>query len=275
MDLSRGGGLRARLATGDADRDAIMALRARSFPHADGSRESWDAYDSRCHQVVVSGLRDAAHGGAEHAILASLRVLIAPAAQVAEAGYAARYYDLAPVCLPGGTVAEVGRLCLAPGPRAWEALRLLLAGLGRIVDDEGAQRMIGCASFAGAGWQGHRDALALLAANHLGPARLQPGQRATEVVDYPRLAGTQPVDPRAARAAIPSLLRSYLAMGGWVSDHAVVDRELDTLHVLACVEVGSMPAARTARLRGLARGPAGEVAGDTAPYPGNLCAAAP
>jgi putative hemolysin len=79
----------------------------------------------------------------------------------------------------------------------------------------------------------------------------RPGRKAAEVVDFPALAGGV-TDRRAALAALPPLLRTYLGMGGWVSDHAVVDRELDTLHVFTCVEVDRIPAARAASLRAVA-----------------------
>jgi putative hemolysin len=73
------------------------------------------------------------------------------------------------------------------------------------------------------------------------------------VVKFPALVG--PVaDRRAALAALPPLLRTYLSMGGWVSDHAVVDRALDTLHVFTCVEVDRVPPARAASLRAVVRG---------------------
>jgi putative hemolysin len=52
--------------------------------------------------------------------------------------------------------------------------------------------------------------------------------------------------------AMPPLLRSYLAMGGWVSDHAVVDRDLGTLHVFTALEIAALPPARARRLRALA-----------------------
>jgi L-ornithine Nalpha-acyltransferase len=47
---------------------------------------------------------------------------------------------------------------------------------------------------------------------------------------------------------MPPLLRSYLAMGGWVSDHAVVDRDLNTLHVFTGLEIRAIPEARARRL---------------------------
>ena len=38
-------------------------------------------------------------------------------------------------------------------------------------------------------------------------------------------------------------------MGGWVSDHAVVDREMNTLHVFTGLEIGRIPPERVRVLR--------------------------
>ena len=54
------------------------------------------------------------------------------------------------------------------------------------------------------------------------------------------------------QAMLPQLLRAHLSMGGWVSDHAVVDRDLGTSHVFTCVEIDAMPPARTRTLSALA-----------------------
>ena len=51
---------------------------------------------------------------------------------------------------------------------------------------------------------------------------------------------------------MPPLLRSYPAMGGWVSDHAVVDRDLNTLHVFTGLEIAAIPPARVKALRAVA-----------------------
>ena len=40
---------------------------------------------------------------------------------------------------------------------------------------------------------------------------------------------------------MPPLLRGYLSLGGWVSDHAVIDEDLDTLHVFTGVEIRNVP----------------------------------
>ena len=52
--------------------------------------------------------------------------------------------------------------------------------------------------------------------------------------------------------AIPPLLRTYLAMGGWVSDHAVIDRQMNTIHVFTGVEIDRVPVARARALRAIA-----------------------
>ncbi len=41
-------------------------------------------------------------------------------------------------------------------------------------------------------------------------------------------------------------------MGGWVSDHAVVDQQMNTLHVFTGVEIGAIPPARKRLLRAVA-----------------------
>ena len=64
-------------------------------------------------------------------------------------------------------------------------------------------------------------------------------------------SGRTPDLGRAMRA-MPPLLRSYLAMGGWVSDHAVVDRDLGTMHVFTGVEIAKVPPSRARLLRAVA-----------------------
>ena len=61
-----------------------------------------------------------------------------------------------------------------------------------------------------------------------------------------------PSDPMAALRAMPPLLRSYLGIGGWVSDHVVQDFELGTIHVFTGVEVSRIPPQRAQALRALA-----------------------
>lgn len=227
----------ARLASGQADMARVMALRRVAFPRHSGAEE--DAQDDLSAHVMVEGA-----GG----LLGYFRVMLFGWGAGLAQGYAARFYDVGPLSGYAKPIAEMGRFCLAPGGVHPDVLRLAWGAMTRLVDDGQAGLLVGCTSFRGAGWEAHRAGLALLAAEFQGPPDHLPLRKAPEVVDYPALVGPL-ADRRAALAALPPLLRTYLGMGGWVSDHAVVDRELGTLHVFTCVEVDKVPAARAASLR--------------------------
>ena len=74
-----------------------------------------------------------------------------------------------------------------------------------------------------------------------------PGVRAARIVPLPGQSCPRPAGE--APNGLPPLLRSYLGLGGWVSDHAVVDTVLDTLHVFTGVEIAKIPPARARALR--------------------------
>ena len=240
--MQRGGWV-ARLASGSADMARVLAFRRVAFPRCDGLEER-DAQDDLSAHVMVE-----APGGV---LMAYFRVMVFGWGAGLAQGYAARFYDVAPLSGYGRPIVEMGRFCLAPGGVHPDVLRLAWAAMTRLVDEAGAGLMVGCSSFRGIDWRPHQAALALLAQGHIGPAAHLPGQKAAEVLQYPALVGRMP-DRRAALAGMPPLLRTYLGMGGWVSDHAVVDHGLNTLHVFTCVEVDRVPPARAASLRAVAQ----------------------
>ncbi len=233
----RRGGWLVRLARPD-DRPLLAALRGAAFR---GGGEDRDAYDDTCQHLWV-----AAEDGPP---LATARLMLHPAGDLGD-GYAARLYDLAPLNAAPGPALELGRLCTRPGSAEPDLLRLVWAGVTRLVERTGAARLVGCASFKGADPGTHRPALALLAARHLGPAGTRPRRKSAQTFDLTPLADA-PLEP-GALALMPPILRTYLALGGWVSDHAVIDRDLDTCHVFTCVEIATMPEGRKRILRALA-----------------------
>lgn len=239
MEPIRKGKLIARLAEGPGDLDRVMAFRRMAFPRVGGREE--DAQDALSAHVMVEG---------EAGMLAYFRVMLFGWGAGLAQGYAARFYDVGPLAGYARPIAEIGRFCVTPGGVHPDVLRLAWGAMARLVDAGKAGLLVGCSSFRGAGWEMHRAGLALLAAEFVGPGAHLPGRKAAEVVD---LASAGPLgDRRAALAGLPPLLRTYLGMGAWVSDHAVVDRDLDTLHVFTCVEVDQVPAARAASLRAVA-----------------------
>ena len=92
---------------------------------------------------------------------------------------------------------------------------------------------------------------------YLQAARLFAGQRwlpkvkAPTVFKFAQRLRRKP-DAKNAMRVMPPLLKTYLMMGGWVSDHAVVDRQMNTLHVFTGIEIGAIPPARKRLLRAVA-----------------------
>ena len=236
------GALVARLAEGPEDIARAQELRHLCFRAARGldrvgGREA-DGFDDLCQHVLIED--------ASGRLLGGFRAMILPAHQIA-GSYSAQFYDLTPISTQPGPMMELGRFCTHPEASDPDVLRLALASITRLVEGAGVTLMFGCSSFAGADPARHAEALAHLGRHHLAPMGQGPGRRGVACVTLPNLAA----DPRRALAALPPLLRSYLTLGGWVSDHAVIDPDLDTLHVFTAVEVARIPPARARALRAL------------------------
>ena len=201
-----------------------------------------DDYDQRCCHVLI---RDRASG----LLVACFRMLtLAGGAEIGDS-YSARYYNLSRLSDFSGRMAEIGRFCIHPEWHDPDILRLAWAALARHVDDQNIEMLFGCSSFMGTDIHGYEDAFAMLRERHLAPKRWLPRVKAPQVFRFARALRLRKPDPRAAMAAMPPLLRSYLAMGGWVSDHAVVDQQLGTLHVFTGLEIRAIPPARAKLLR--------------------------
>ena len=232
----------ARRADGPSDMAAVLALRARCFRGGLGTDE--DAFDALCQHVMIEDSLD-------QSVLCTFRLLeLSTGAEIARS-YSAQYYDLAALRAFDGPMLEMGRFCISPGSRSPDILRLAWGAMSAQVDRRGVGMLFGCSSFRGTEGDDYRDAFALLRQQHLAPRRWRPRIKSPDVFRFASGPQRRP-DPVRALRAMPPLLRSYLAMGGWVSDHAVVDRDLATLHVFTGLEVGSVPPARRRLLRAVA-----------------------
>lgn len=238
----------ARFAQSDEDLARAQRLRQLSFRGARcGEARDVDAFDAICHHVLVE---EASSG----ALMCCYRLL--PLADGTEIGrsYSAQFYDLSALAGFGGPMIELGRFCIKPDVQDPDILRIAWAAMTRIVDEAGVELLFGCSSFPGTETGTHQDAFGLLRDSHLAPQHWRPRVKAPDVFRFAeRLAACKP-DARRAMQAMPPLLRTYLLMGGWVSDHAVVDRDLGTLHVFTGVEIRAIPPARARALRLIAAG---------------------
>ena len=219
---------------------AAQSLRFRAF-FPERSAESGldvDAFDASAHHILIR----------DHQLdllVACFRVQFHQGPAV-ERSYAAQFYDLSPLERFPGPMMELGRFCLHPARHDPDILRLAWAAMAHLVDQAEVRLLFGCSSFAGADPARHAAALGALA-GRIAPVAWRPGARATQRLPLERFAGSGTA--AEAMAMTPALLRTYLGMGGWVSDHAVIDPQMDTLHVLTGVEIDNIPPARARALR--------------------------
>lgn len=236
----------ARLADTRADVEAAQRLRYLAFIADTGAAPrpmgvDADDFDIPCHHVLVE---DAKSG----VLVCCFRLLMIPDGREIGRSYSAQYYELSALEAFKGPMVEMGRFCIHPEWKDPDIVRVAWGMMTRFVDDSGAEMLFGCSSFHGTDAEAYHDAFAMLRDKHLAPKRWLPKVKAPNVFRFARKLRREP-DEKRAMLTMPPLLRSYLVMGGWVSDHAVVDRDMGTLHVFTGLEIRSIPPARKRLLR--------------------------
>lgn len=256
METFERGPYRVRLADGPEDVTAAQRLRHHAFLRDTGAAPraadragnpagdlDADRFDDTCAHVLVE------RAGADTPVCC-FRMMPFESGREVAASYSAQHYDLAALAGYPGRMVEMGRFCVHPAHRNPHVLRVAWQAMTRYVDDNGIEMLFGCSSFEGADSAMHADALALLRARHIAPRRWRPRPKAPRIVPFGTLVRCSPPDPRRGMLRMPPLLRGYLSLGGRVSDHAVIDEDLDTLHVFTGVEIGRVPDRIATLLRG-------------------------
>lgn len=234
----------ARMAESQDDLAAAQRLRYRCFIDTKGGGLDADGFDALCAHVLIEEVATAT-------LVACFRLLPLSDGSRIRDSYSAQFYELSALEHYGGRMLELGRFCIAPGRHDPDILRVAWAAMTRFVDREGVEMLFGCSSFRGTEPGAYLDAFAMLRESHLAPRRWLPRTKARTVFRFAHRLRRKPDRARALKA-MPPLLRSYLAMGGWVSDHAVVDHQLGTLHVFTGLEIKAIPPARARLLRAAA-----------------------
>jgi len=227
-----------REARGPLDIAAAQALRARCF--ALEARLDADPFDKDCTHILI-------HAAADDRLVCCFRMLPLTGEEIS-LSYSAQYYELSALAAFEGKMVEMGRFCIDPDLRDPDILRVAWGAMTAYVDAHGVELLFGCSSFDGTDTADYLDAFAMLKARHLAPHRWLPRVKAPHVFRYAARLRRKP-DVKKAMLRMPPLLRTYLMMGGWVSDHAVVDDQMNTLHVFTGVEIGAIPPARKRLLR--------------------------
>lgn len=245
MEPFERGPYRVRLAHTTADVRAAQRLRYHAFirdtgaaPQAQG--HDCDRFDAECAHVLIEKI-------ATGTLVCCFRLMPFENGGGVARSYSAQYYDLDALAGFPARMVEMGRFCVHPEHRNPHVLRVAWQAMTRYVDADGIEMLFGCSSFEGADAAAHADALALLSARHIAPRRWLPRPKAPKIVRFGTVARRGAADPKRGMRLMPPLLRGYLSLGGWVSDHAVIDEDLNTLHVFTGVEMSRVPN-RIARL---------------------------
>lgn len=220
-------------------------LRGRCF---NLGRVDLDPFDANATHILIEDARTGT-------LVGTYRFSIFTQYELEKHSYSGQYYGLNNISQPTDKIIEIGRFCIDPSADRADVLRVAWGALTRVVDDCAIDVMMGCSSFSGCDPTKYIAPLTLLAQRHLGPTDRAPLPKSPEIIAYAASLREASVNRREALLQMPPLLKTYLGMGGWVSDHAVVDREMHTFHVFTAVEIAKIPPARAKALRAVAVGP--------------------
>ena len=248
-NLKRGRYL-ARLAEDANDVKAAQRLRYQTFIAGTGATKEGlraegldaDHLDGMCDHMLVEDRKTGE-------LVCCFRMMPLKTGAEIDKCYSAQFYDLDALRDYPDPMVEMGRFCIHPDYKDPDVLRIAWGAMTGYVDDNGVEMLFGCSSFHGTKADEYMDAFALLKARHIAPKHWLPRVKAPKIFPYAKRLTIKRPDMKKARDKMPPLLRTYLSMGGWVSDHAVVDPDMNTLHVFTGVEIKRVPKARARLLR--------------------------
>lgn len=244
--MFRKGRYSTRVAETEADIRAAQRLRFAAFKQGeDVPGIDADEFDDICTHILVE------ESGTGR-LVCCFRMLPLTGGSEIGRSYSAQFYELSALKEFEGPMVEMGRFCIHPDARDPDILRVAWGAMTRFVDENGVEMLFGCSSFKGTDAELYADAFAMLKDRHLAPRRWLPRVKAPSVFRFAQKLRLRKPDAKLAMLGMPPLLRTYLLMGGWVSDHAVVDRQMNTLHVFTGLEIAAIPPTRKRLLRATA-----------------------
>ena len=175
----------------------------------------------------------------KNAIVGVYRVMRRDQADAAGSFYSASEYDLTPLLTSGRRLLELGRSCLHREYRGGMAMYHLWSGLADYIKTHQIEVLFGVASFHGTDAKALAAPLSLLHHRHLAPADLRVRAR-SEAFQAMNLIPEDQLDRRKAMMAVPSLIKAYLRLGGFVGDGAFIDHAFNTTDVCLILDTDRM-----------------------------------
>ncbi len=230
-----------RLAVTPEEVDAAQALRYRVFyeemnaiptPEMVRRRRDFDRYDEVFDHLLVI---DHEQSHPKKSVVGTYRLNRQEPAEKAGGFYTAGEYDISPILSLDGEIMELGRSCVDARYRNGHTMALLWRGIAAYVFYYDIALMFGCASLAGTDPAQLSMPLSYLHHHHLAPEALRPRALDGLYTEMNRIPA-EALDRRAAREALPPLIKGYLRLGGFIGDGAVVDHQFHTTDVCVLVK---------------------------------------
>ena len=244
LEIIRIGRYRARFASSELDVSAAQSLRYRCFNLSNKVELDVDEYDIPCRHVLIENLET-------EKLICCYRIMIFDNGKEISNSYSSQFYDLKAIESYPDPMIEVGRFCVHPETNDPSVTLTAWAALAQIVDQCQTQLLFGCSSFVGVEKEKYLDSFALLRDRYIAPDHWRPKMKAAQVFCYSKDL-IDKVDKKKALLNMPPLLKTYLSMGAWVSDHAVIDLKMKTLHLFTGMEISKIPKSRKQFLLNLA-----------------------
>ena len=244
LEITRVGRYRARYASSQIDVLAAQSLRYQCFNLSNKDELDVDDFDALCQHVLIENLET-------EKLICCYRILKFDSGKNISSSYSSQFYDLKVIENFTEPMIEVGRFCIDPEVNDPSVVLTAWAALAQIVDHNETELLFGCSSFEGIEKEKYFDSFALLRDRYMAPDHWRPKIKAAQVFCYSKDL-IYKVDKKKALLNMPPLLKTYLSMGAWVSDHAVVDLNMKTLHLFTGMEISKIPKSRKKFLLNLA-----------------------
>ncbi len=235
-----------RLASSDADVAAAQRLRYKVFveemgaaatPEEQAERREKDRFDPYFeHLLLIDRDRDCDPADAAVGVYRLMR------GSVAKQGigfYGASEYDLSKLESLDRETLELGRSCIHKDYRGGLGMHALWDGLGEYVVEHGVEILFGVASFHTADPKPIEEALSFLHHHYLAPENLRVTARPENAIAMDRIDRDE-IDKLRALRKVPSLIKAYLRLGGFVGEGAWVDHEFNTVDVCLIMDTALM-----------------------------------
>jgi putative hemolysin len=220
--------------------DAIAQLRYEVFVRELGGggagvnhalRTESDAFDEHAQHLIAMD-RDAGD-----AVVGVYRVMTAEMAAKAGRFYSEDEFDLTALRTSGRKILELGRSCVHPNYRDGVTMFHLWQRLAEYVLSDDFEILFGVASFHGTDPMKYAHALSNLAASYAAPDHLRTKSKKYQTM---ALVGKFHIDRNTAIRETPSLIKSYLRLGGVVGDGAFIDDVFNTVDVCLIMDTVTM-----------------------------------